>query len=236
MLNWLLKIWLALVLGLALAGCATDRPFGTAPNIEVTDLTQLPVPASARTFQLRSLDSVEITVLQDTSLGGTYLIDASGQLPFPLVGPLAAEGLSPSQLGQQISSRLSNGYIVNPDVIVRPTELRDVSVSFGGEIKKPGNYVIGNAPTLLRGVNAAGGLTNLAKGDDVLIMRGVDGQNYIGVYNLGAIQRGNYADPALIPGDVVMVGDSPARRRLTSFLEYLSIVTSSVILFDRVAN
>ena len=58
----------------------------------------------------------------------------------------------------------------------------------------------------------------------------------MGVYNIQAIQRGNYGDPALYPDDIVIVGDSPARRRFDAFLQYFSVFSSSVILFDRTTN
>ena len=72
--------------------------------------------------------------------------------------------------------------------------------------------------------------------DDVLIFREVDGRKYIGVYNLSAIYRGNYEDPALYPDDIVMVGDSPARRRAESLLQLFSLAITPVILIDRLVN
>ncbi|MDA7788060.1 polysaccharide biosynthesis/export family protein [Sphingomonadaceae bacterium] len=220
-----------------LAGCATDRSFGTSPDIEVTDLTTLPLTQVSYTHSFKPFDSVEVLVLQDSELSGTYFIDEQGMLQFPLLGNLDAAGLSTGELSRQITSGLANGFIDNPDVSLRPTELPEIaSLSFGGQVKQPGNYPIDSATTLLRGVNLAGGLTDFAKSDDVLILRTVDGQNYIGVYNLGAIERGNYPDPQLAPGDIIMVGDSPAKRRLAELLPYLSILTTGAILFDRVGN
>ena len=73
-----------------------------------------------------------------------------------------------------------------------------------------------------------------AKEDQVvLILRTVDGQKYVGLYNLQALQRGNYTDPMLYPEDIVMVGDSPARRRFDTFLQIFSLVSSSIVLIDR---
>lgn len=91
----------------------------------------------------------------------------------------------------------------------------------------------GRSP-LLRLVNQAEGLTQYARLDDVLIMRTVANQRYIGVYNLGAIQRGNYPDPQLFPNDIVMVGDSPERRRLEVLLQVLPpIITTAAILISQ---
>lgn len=230
-----LKLYV-IVLAMLVAGCATDRSFGTAPDIVVTDLSQLPTPAQVRTVALAPFDSVEIAVLQDPSLNGTYAIDGEGNLAFPYLGTVAAEGLTSAQLATLLRRGLADGYINRPEVNVQSDIQQELNVSFGGEVNKPGNYTIAAASTLLRGVNAAGGTTEYAKSDDILIMREVDGQQYIGVFNLAAIRRGNYKDPPLIPGDIIYIGDLPAQRRLQSLLPYLSLVTTGAILLDRVSN
>jgi polysaccharide export outer membrane protein len=53
---------------------------------------------------------------------------------------------------------------------------------------------------------------------------------------LAAIERGNYPDPRLYPNDIVMVGDSPGDRRLDNILQFAPLVTSAVILLDRVGR
>ncbi len=219
---------------LALSGCATDRTFGEDPGVEITDLTTLPAPRAPYGYSLAPLDQVEVRVLQYDAVNGNYLIGNDGIIDFPLIGPIAAEGLSPAELSNAISTRLADGFVINPDVSVMPVNIARIGVSFGGEISSPGNIAASEVPTLLRGINEAGGLTEYAKHDDVLIMREVGGVRYIGVYNIGAIARGNYPDPALYAGDIVMVGDSPARRRVDSILQYLPLLTTSLILADRI--
>ena len=79
-------------------------------------------------------------------------------------------------------------------------------------------------------------LTDFAEVDDVLVMRKVDGQSYIGLYNIKAIQRGNYPDPVLYPNDIVTVGDSPARRRLQSIIPFVPILSTAAIIIDRLGR
>lgn len=234
------RVWLKTVLAMCIAGilsaCAGQQVYGTAPGMVVTELSALPRPSQTPSFTLQPFDSVEISVLQDDTLSGTYVIDADGLLTFPLIGGVNAAGLTTAQLSRRLVSGLANGYILDPDVNLRTTEPRNFSFSIGGEITKPGSYPLQTANTLLRGVNTAGGLTDFAKVDDVLIMRTVDDQNYIGAYNLGAIRRGNYPDPQLAPGDVVMVGDSPNQRRLTALLPYLSLITTGAVVISQLVR
>ncbi len=106
----------------------------------------------------------------------------------------------------------------------------------GGQVDKPGDYPIDENMTLLRAVNTAGGLGEYAKLEETLVFREVGGQRYIGVYNLEAIQQGNYPDPQLYANDVVMVGDSASKRRLETILQFVPVLSTAVILIDRIGR
>jgi polysaccharide export outer membrane protein len=85
-------------------------------------------------------------------------------------------------------------------------------------------------------VNTAGGLSEFAKSDDVLVLRSVGDVTYIGVYNIEAIRRGNYPDPQIYADDIITVGDSPGRRRLQTILQLVPLLSTSAILVDRIGN
>jgi polysaccharide export outer membrane protein len=225
-----------LVASLALGACASvDRSYGAASDITVTSLTELPAPASTLP-RFSPMSIVEITVAQDESLSGTYAVDENGILDFPLIGSVAALGLSPTQLAAVISSRLAGEYVLNPVVTVNPVNATPPTVSIGGQVNEPGNYPMAHATTLLRAINTAGGLGEYARGNDVLVFREVSGERYIGLYNLSAIMRGNLDDPPLFEGDIVMVGDNPGERRLDRILQIMPAVTSSLVLIDRIGE
>ncbi|MEL7690113.1 polysaccharide biosynthesis/export family protein [Citromicrobium bathyomarinum] len=221
---------------LALGGCATTREIAAAPGIEATDLQSLPAPKTGAYYGLRPLDSLQIAVRQDETLGGTYVVETDGYIDYPYLGRVYAAGLLPGELANRIAAGLNPRFVLNPDVTVRVSSERAPTISIGGQVATPGNVSVIQAPTLMRAVNMAGGTTEYAKLDDVLIFREVDGRKYIGVYNLSAIYRGNYEDPALYPDDIVMVGDSPARRRAESLLQLFSLAITPVILVDRLVN
>lgn len=228
-------MFIVAVFGLFLSACAVDRTYGAADNIEVTELSSLPEP-EALSYGLHAFDEVEVAVLQDTSLNGTYQLDGDGSIAFPYIGSVKAAGLTPNQLASALANRLSPQFVRDPDVTVRSTTASVQTLSMGGEIAKPGNYPVQGAQTLLRAVNLAGGPADYAKLEDVLIFRQVGGVQYIGLYNLAAIQRGNYADPTLAPGDIVMIGDNPARRRLERIFSFIPILSTTAILIDRIAK
>ncbi len=223
-------------LGVGLSGCAVDRTYGEAPGIEIAQLEELPAPRLENLHVIGPQEALEIEVIGAERLSGRYLTDGQGRISFPLVGLLGLEGLAPNEAAKTIADVLRGTYVLNPQVRVIPEEIPPPIVSVGGQVAKPGEYPTFGRQTLLRVVNQAGGLSQYAKLDDVLILRTVGGQRYIGAYNIQAIQRGNYDDPAVYPNDIVIVGDSPSRRRLDSILRFAPLLSTSAILIDRIGR
>jgi polysaccharide biosynthesis/export protein len=220
-----------MMLAVTLAGCATDRSVGLSPEVKVSNLEALPPPREGVSYVLGPQEKLEINVVGAESLSGTYLTDIDGQLAFPLIGSIPLDGKTPTEASAMIADRLRGRYLRDPQVRVIPEEFPVPTVSVGGQVRKPGSYPAIGKQTLLKVVNLAEGLTDFAKQDDVLVLRNVDGQRYIGVYNIQAIQRGNYPDPEVYANDIVIVGDSPERRRLNILLQVLPpIITTALIL------
>lgn len=224
-----------LVLGIAsLPGCAVDRSVGLAPEVSLTELETLPRPRVEIAYVIGPQEKFEIEVVGAEALSGTYLTNIDSRLAFPLVGVLELEGRTPAEASLLIAERLRGKYILDPQVRVIPAAFPPPSISIGGQVKRPGSYPAVGRQTLLRVVNQAEGLADYAQKDDVLILRTVDSQRYIGVYNLTAIERGNYPDPQLFPNDIVIVGDSLERRRLDELLRILPpLLTTATILITR---
>lgn len=228
------KVWqnvLLLAIISAVAGCAIDRSVGLAPEVTATSLEALPAPREGVSYVLGPQEKLEIEVVGAELFTGTYLTDIDGQLAFPLIGNLALDGKTPSEASKMIADRLRGRYLLDPQVRVIPEEFPVPSISVGGQVRKPGSYPAIGKQSLLKVVNLAEGLTEFAKEDDVLVLRTVAGKRYIGVFNIRAIQRGNYADPQVYANDIVIVGDSPERRRLNVILQVVPpVITTALIL------
>lgn len=224
------RVLLLVLAGMA-AGCAIDRSVGLAPEVTVTSLEALPPPREGVSYVLGPQEKLEIEVVGAELFSGTYLTDIDGQLAFPLIGNLALDGKTPSEASKMIADRLRGRFLRDPQVRVIPEEFPVPSISVGGQVKKPGSYPAIGKQSLLKVINLAEGLTEFAKEDDVLVLRTVEGRRYIGVFNIRAIQRGNYADPQVYANDIVVVGDSPERRRLNVMLQVLPpVITTALIL------
>jgi polysaccharide export outer membrane protein len=58
----------------------------------------------------------------------------------------------------------------------------------------------------------------------------VNGQQLAALYNLQAIRRGVYDDPEVYANDVVVVGDSAARRLFRDALQVVPLLSTPLII------
>ncbi len=224
------------VAALACASCATGPgPVGTAPGIQAIE-GEMPIPAPAdytrpvRTYHVGPSDKLKVEVFGVPELGQEVQVDGSGRFAFPLIGTVEAAGRTPSEIAGDIETRLDGRYVRNPQVTVNVQESTTQTVTVDGQVARPGMYSVSGRMTLQRAVAVAGGTGEFAKLDDVVIQREVDGQTYIGLYNLGAIRRGNYADPEVYPSDLIVVGDSKQRRLMRDLLQAAGVAVSPLVI------
>jgi polysaccharide export outer membrane protein len=236
-----LKPVAVVALACLLASCASG-PVGEDPSIEVASLETLPPPAAgdyampAGVALIRPLDKLKIEVFGVEELGREINVDSDGTLEFPLIGSIAANGLTAGELAGAIEDGLRGPYVRDPQVTVAVLETPGQLITVGGEVGKPGRYPVVGSMTLMDAVAAGEGTSAAAKLTEVAVFRTVNGQRYIGLYDMKAIARGNYPDPQVYPNDVVMVGESQTRRFLSAVVGVSPLLTTAVILFDRLGN
>jgi len=153
-------------------------------------------------------------------------------ISFPMAGPVVAEGLTTQELAQLIEQRLRESYMRNPDVSVNLVEQQSESIVVEGEVNEPGIYPVLRDMSLLSAVALAGGTTQFSQNSTVVVFRTVEDQRYLGLYDLTAVRRGNYADPQLYPGDTVVIGTSRTQRLLDILPGFVSLITTPLILLD----
>jgi polysaccharide export outer membrane protein len=196
------------------------------PPPQREDLTASDRPYLIGPFDRLSIDVFGIDELKDRKVQ----IDASGRLSFPLVGVVEASGKTPAELAALLRERLSASYIKNPQVTVNLEETVSQVITVDGEVREPGLYPVIGRMTLMRAVARAKGLGEFARQDDVVVFRTVDGRKLAALYNLQAIRRGNYVDPEVFANDVIVVGDSKARRMFKDVLLAAPLLTTPLII------
>ncbi len=102
-------------------------------------------------------------------------------------------------------------------------------MAFDGQLVEPGLYPVTNQMTLMRVIASAKGLAEFARQEDVVILRTVGKRKMAGLYNIDAIRRGAYDDPPIYANDIVIVGDSPQRRRFRDLVSLSPLLAAPLI-------
>jgi len=228
---------LALLLALSLSGCAKSLASNGlgGPTVTRVDATELPGPdgqtgaAQGYVYKLGPLDKLVIDVLAIQLTDRKVTVDGSGNITLPVAGMVKVGGLTLGQATDEIAERLRQGHVRNPQVSVNLDDPVSSFVTVDGQVKKPGNYPVLPGLTLVRAVASAQGETDFAKTSEVVVRRNVKGQELIALYDLNALRAGKYADPPMYPGDVVTVGDSPARRLFQQIVSVAPLLVTPLV-------
>jgi len=135
-----------------------------------TDSTVVPRAYGDSEFRLGPDDVIEVTVYQDKTLDRTVPVRPDGKISLPLIGEMPASGKTATDLQKEISLRLKQ-FVADPTVTVVVKEVNSPKVSVLGEVKNPGMYKIKDRATLLDAIALAGGLTEYAKKNKIVVIR-----------------------------------------------------------------
>lgn len=230
---------LLLLFSLLLSSCAGQTLLGQSPAVTVVSSEGLPEPtrgdllSSNRPYLIGPFDKLKIDVFGIEDLTKEVQIDASGRLSFPLIGVVEASGLTPGELADELERRLQGRFVRDPEVTVNLEETVSQVITVDGQVEEPGLYPVIGRMTLMRAVATAGGTAEFAKLNDVVVFRTVGGEQLAGLYNLKAIRRGNYRDPEVFANDVIVVGDSQARRLFRDLIQASPLITTPLIILFR---
>lgn len=173
----------ALILLLPLAGCTAMRP--------TTYMVDTKGP-----YQLDTGDVVRVSVYGDAELSKTYRVDDSGAISFPLVGSVKVRGATTVDAAARLARALANGYMRNPDVAVEVEQYRPFFIQ--GEVKNSGQFAYVYGMTARAAISTAGGFSETANRDKVVVYRRQGDQMAKAVVDL---------DFPIFPGDTVVVAE-----------------------------
>lgn len=159
----------------------------------------------------------------------SYKVDSNGEINMPVLGKVAAAGLSNEEFADKVQGMLTR-YIKDPVVTVRTTNFR---ISVLGEVARPGTFNIPDgAVTLPAALGLAGDLTIYGKRDNVLLVRNENGQISRERLDLTSSEFFNSPYFYLKQNDLIYVSSNPTRQKTSSLDPNVGIYISvaSVIL------
>ncbi len=210
----------------ALVSACTDSRGGPIPYKESFAAPDAPtiVPLEAG-YRIAPLDTISVKVFKMPDLSGDYEVDLTGQISMPLIGEVNAVELTTAELDRRLTDRLGERYLENPDVSVGVKSSTRRSVTVDGAVMKAGSFPIGGPVTLMQAVAQAGGTSPEANARRVAVFRTIDGKRQAAAFDLVTIRRGQAEDPAIYPGDIVVVDGSSIKAIQKQIMNNLPILS-----------
>jgi polysaccharide biosynthesis/export protein len=114
-------------------------------------------------------DVLTITVYNQEKLSGKFVVEADGTFAYPLLGRVAAGGLSIRAVEDKVRQGLADGFLKDPQITLTVDQYRSQQIFVMGEVKQPGPLPFTGSMTLIEALARAGSITERA-GTEALIV------------------------------------------------------------------
>jgi polysaccharide export outer membrane protein len=187
------------------------------PELKIQKYDRLSITISSKTPELAAPfnpdggiynvgDNGEITT--SGAGGGTtekgYMVDRNGNIDFPVLGNIPAEGKTVDELKKFIYGRLINENLINSPLV--RIELLNLKVMMMGEVGSKGIINVQDGQmSLLEAITRSGGLTNNAVTEEITVIREENGYRKMYVSNIEDVNFFNSPTFYLKQNDIVYV-------------------------------
>jgi polysaccharide biosynthesis/export protein len=134
-----MSVWSFLVLSLALQAAPAATP---SPE-----------------YAVGAQDRLSITVVDEPALTRVVTVGSDGSFEYPFIGQVRAAGLTVRAIQQDITTRLKEKYLRNPQVAIEVESYRSQVVYVWGQVKIPGAVTLMGNITLTEALAKAGSPT-----------------------------------------------------------------------------
>ncbi len=142
------------------------------PNSDLSRLIKTSGRVDYRIAQADILSIILVGYPDITTAGASgYPVDQQGFVQFPLIGRIKASGLSVPKFTANLQSSLKR-YLKYPDPQVKIADYRGNKFFIDGEVTKPGEFSISDAPvSLYSAISMAGGATSTGDSNNIVLNR-----------------------------------------------------------------
>ena len=127
----------------------------------------------ASKYVIGPLDVLYVRVWNQPNLSGILDVGPDGIVSMALIGELKADGLTVTQLKDEIAKKLSDCCLNTPDVSVAVTKINSKSVLLIGGVGHPGRFPLTEKTTVLDAIVGAGGIRDtFANSKKIYVLRG----------------------------------------------------------------
>lgn len=152
----------------------SQTPANTAPTPGANSAVRavvLPVAVDPYKYIIGAEDVLHVLVWREPDLTGDKVVRPDGKISLPLIGEVQASGITPDQLGKDITTALTK-LINSPEVTVSLLAVNSKKYFIDGEVNKPGEYKLVTPTTILEALSICGGFREFAKTGKIRVLRG----------------------------------------------------------------
>jgi polysaccharide export outer membrane protein len=162
-------------------------------------------------YQIGPRDVLMVSVFNEPGLSFEELpVSSGGTIAMPLIGTLPASGKTAAQLAADINEKLNARFLRDARTAVSVTTAINYTVTVDGAVTKPGIYDIPGRLMLSQSLAIAGGGSQFARMNEIIVFRDINGQRYAARFDMNDIRAGRAPDFALKQRDTVVVGFNAA--------------------------
>ena len=151
-------------------------------------------------------DALTVVFWREKELSADVMVRPDGMISLPLINDVRAEGLTPDQLRQVLTTAASK-FVEEPTVTVVVKAINSRKVFITGQVAKPGPYPLNGPTTVLQLIAMAGGVAEYADKSKILVVRRESGKDVAFPFNYSEVTNGKRLQQniELKPGDSVIV-------------------------------
>jgi polysaccharide biosynthesis/export protein len=217
---------LALLAFALVTGCADKRGGPIPYDVQTFGAPDAPtVLPLEQGYRIAPLDTLSVKIFKMPDLSGDYEVDLTGEIALPLIGSVRAVDLTTAELDDRLTAKFGEKYLRNPDISVGVKSSTRRNITVDGAVTKVGTFGVNGPMTMLQAIAQAGGPTPDANPRRVAIFRQIGGQRQAAAFDLTSIRRGEAPDPAVYPGDIIIVDGSSIKALQKQILNTLPILS-----------
>lgn len=140
------------------------------------DMDPEPVRSAAEDpkYSIGAEDVLTIDVWKEPEVSRTVPVRMDGKISLPLLNDLQAAGLTPTQLGSEITEHLRK-VLVNPQVTVIVTQMNSQRIYIVGQVTRGGSFPLEPNMSAVQALSNAGGFTQFANLKKIYVLRSENG-------------------------------------------------------------
>lgn len=199
------RMLMSLILIVFTAGLIVSNP----PYAKAAEKSASTVKKSAD-YLIGPEDVLEISVWKNADLSKLVTVRPDGMVTLPLLGDIQAGGRTPSELHDEIVTRLEE-FQKSAEVSVIVQEVNSYRVFILGDIARPGIYPLKSRTTIIQAIAMAGGFNQYASKNKIVLIRekshGKNKQEKLKIKfgDIVNVKKSKDSNLVLMPGDTIFV-------------------------------